>query len=48
MMPAPISVIPAAITGFAPTRVTSNCDTPASAIDVSEAASHATPVCSAL
>ena len=46
--PAPISVIPTAITIFAPPRVTSDCESPASAIDVSDAASQATPVCSAL
>ena len=47
-MPAPIRVMPIAITTFAPIRVTSSCETPASAIDVTEAASHAAPVCSAL
>ena len=31
-----------------PPRVTSHCERPASAIEVSDAASHATPVCSAL
>ena len=46
--PAAISVIPIAITIFAPLRVTSNCERPASAIEVSDAASHATPVWSAL
>jgi hypothetical protein len=45
-MPVPISVIPMAITSFGPTRVTSSCETPASAIDVTDAASHAAPVSS--
>jgi hypothetical protein len=40
--------MPIAITIFAPPRVTSHCDSPASATEVSEAASQATPDWSAL
>jgi hypothetical protein len=39
--------IPAAITGPAEMRVTSICESPASATEVSEAASQATPACRA-
>jgi hypothetical protein len=46
-MPPPISAIPTAITGAGEMRVTSFCDRPASATEVSEVASQATPVCSA-
>jgi hypothetical protein len=46
--PAPISVIPVAITVFAPPRVTSRCDRPARAIEVSDVASHAAPLSRAL
>jgi hypothetical protein len=40
----PISVIPAAITGPGEMRVTSSCENPTSATEVSDVASHATPV----
>jgi tetratricopeptide (TPR) repeat protein len=43
-----LSAIPTAITIFAPPLVTTYCESPASATDVSDAASQATPVCSAL
>jgi hypothetical protein len=46
--PAPISVIPIAITTLAPPRVTNACEMPARATEVSDAASHARPVCRAL
>ena len=46
--PAPISVIPIAITTFGPMRVTRYCERPARATDITEVASHATPDCSAL
>jgi hypothetical protein len=44
----PISVIPIVITSLGPIFVTSHCDSPANAIEVTDAESHATPVCSAL
>ena len=47
-IPPPIRTIPKAITLFADTRVTSACDNPANATEVSDAASHASPVWSAL
>src|SRR5919197_35970 len=46
-MPPPITAIPSAITGPGEMRVTSFCDSPASASEVSEVASQATPACSA-
>src|SRR6266536_3320555 len=46
-MPPPISAIPSAITGPGEMRVTSFCDSPASANEVSEVASQATPACNA-
>ena len=46
-MPPPISTMPIAITFFAEPRVTSSCDKPANATEVSEVASHASPVFSA-
>jgi hypothetical protein len=46
--PAPIRDIPIAMTIFAPPRVTSLCERPATATHVMDVASHATPVWSAL
>ncbi len=48
MIPVPISVIPIVITTMGPIFVTSHCDSPANAIEVTDADSHANPVCSAL
>ncbi len=45
--PPAIRAIPAAITGPAEMRVTSSWESPASATEVSEAASQATPACRA-
>ena len=45
--PPPISAMPGAITSFAEPRVTSACERPANATEVSDAASQASPVCSA-
>ena len=46
--PAPMSAIPIIITILAPRRVTSLCERLASAIELSDVASHATPVSRAL
>ena len=45
--PIPISAMPAAITSFGEPRVTSICERPANATEVTDVASHANPVCSA-
>jgi hypothetical protein len=46
-IPAPIRIIPAAMTSLAEARVTSICDSPASAAEMTDAASQANPVISA-
>jgi len=46
-MPPPIRAMPAAITSLAETRVTSACDRPAKANEVTDAASQARPAFSA-